>query len=102
MESKAISIKEVAFRSGDNTLKGTIVRHNEKSMPTVLSLHGAGKADRNRIRYLLERLAELGMSSFCFDFSGHGESTGTLKESSLGRRRQEVRAAYQFLDSKSH
>src|SRR5277367_5064447 len=93
-------ISDVEFQSGVNTLKGTIVRHSEISLPTVLSLHGAGKSNRNRIRYLLDSLAKDDISSFCFDFSGHGESTGSLEQSSLTKRRQEAISAYQFLDNK--
>ncbi len=90
---------DIEFRSGVNTLKGTIFKHNRAATPTVLSLHGAGKANRNRIGYLLERLIQNNMSSFCFDFSGHGESTGRLEQSSLPQRRQEAIAAYEYLDN---
>ena len=93
-------IRDVEFQSGENTLKGTSIRHNEMSSPTVLSLHGAGKSNRNRIRYLLDRLAKGNVSSFCFDFSGHGESTGRLEQSSLAQRRQEAVSAYEYLDNK--
>ena len=63
----------------------------------VLSLHGAGPAGRERIRYLAEHLVSRGSSAFCFDFSGHGESTGKLQESSLVRRAVQARAAVEFM-----
>jgi uncharacterized protein len=63
----------------------------------ALSLHGAGPAGRERIRYLAEHLASKGSSLFCFDFSGHGESTGHLMESSLSRRTYQAAAALRVM-----
>jgi uncharacterized protein len=56
----------------------------------IVSLHGAGSAVRQRTFYLGERIAKLGGDFICFDFSGHGESTGTLAASSLQLRRDEA------------
>jgi alpha-beta hydrolase superfamily lysophospholipase len=64
---------------------------------TVLSLHGAGPAGRERIGYLAQHLVSRGSGAFCFDFSGHGESTGKLQESSLVRRAVQAKAAIAFM-----
>jgi uncharacterized protein len=64
----------------------------------ALSLHGAGPAGRERISYLAEHLASTGSSLFCFDFAGHGESTGQLTESSLSRRSYQAAAALRVID----
>lgn len=64
---------------------------------TVLSLHGAGPAGRERIGYLAEHLVSRGFGAFCFDFSGHGESTGKLQESSLVGRAVQAKAALEFM-----
>ena len=63
----------------------------------ALSLHGAGPAGRERISYLAEHLASNGSSLFCFDFSGHGDSTGLLAESSLSRRSYQAAAALRVM-----
>jgi hypothetical protein len=48
---------------------------------------GAGPADRERIGYLAEHLVSRGFSAFCFDFSGHGESTGETSTIQSGQAR---------------
>lgn len=65
-----------------------------------LSLHGAGPAGRQRIAYLAEHLVARGSSLFCFDFSGHGESTGKLSESTLTRRRHQAQSAVRVMGEK--
>jgi uncharacterized protein len=69
-----------------------------ESREVALSLHGAGPAGRERIGYLAEHLASVGSSLFCFDFSGHGESTGHLVDSSLSRRSLQAIAALQVME----
>ncbi len=66
----------------------------------ALSLHGAGPAGRERISYLAEHLASTGSSLFCFDFAGHGESTGQLTELSLSRRSYQAAAALRVMQQR--
>lgn len=49
-------------------------------------LHGAGRSDKERLLPLLGEFVARGCRGVAFDFSGHGESTGELKELSLRRR----------------
>lgn len=66
--------------------------------PQLLFLHGAGQAHKDRAKPLAERIVnESGQGAFLFDFSGHGESSGELKQSSLKKRVSEANAAWQFL-----
>ncbi|MFF5978578.1 alpha/beta fold hydrolase [Streptomyces olindensis] len=53
---------------------------------TVVLLHGAGNGSKERLVPLLEEFAAHGCRVLAFDFSGHGQSTGALRESSLRRR----------------
>ncbi|WP_329329189.1 alpha/beta fold hydrolase [Streptomyces luteogriseus] len=53
---------------------------------TVVVLHGAGNAGKERLVPLLAEFAAHGCHALAFDFSGHGESTGLLRELSLRRR----------------
>jgi pimeloyl-ACP methyl ester carboxylesterase len=90
--------REIQFEAGNEVLKGTLDLASPNAKPTVLSLHGAGPSNRVRAAYITERLCGLGVSSFRFDFSGHGDSSGTMAESSLTKRLAQAKAASQFLD----
>lgn len=53
---------------------------------TVVLLHGAGNGSKERLLPLLAEFVAHGCRGLAFDFSGHGESTGALRELSLRRR----------------
>lgn len=53
----------------------------------VVILHGAGMSDRKRYYGLAKAILRRGFGVILFDFSGHGDSTGELKNLSLDRRR---------------
>ncbi|MEG8275886.1 alpha/beta fold hydrolase [Streptomyces sp. AHA2] len=53
---------------------------------TVVLLHGAGNGSADRLVPLLEEFAAHGCPALAFDFSGHGRSSGRLRELSLRRR----------------
>ncbi|MFD5128297.1 alpha/beta fold hydrolase [Streptomyces olindensis] len=63
-----------------------LVGGGEPARATVVLLHGAGNGSKERLVPWLEEFAALGCRALAFDFSGHGESTGALRESSLRRR----------------
>lgn len=52
----------------------------------VVLLHGAGNGSKERLLPLLSEFVSRGCRGLAFDFSGHGESTGALRELSLRRR----------------
>lgn len=52
----------------------------------VVLLHGAGRGSKERLRPLLAQFVARGCRGVAFDFSGHGDSTGALRELSLRRR----------------
>ncbi|MEV6169710.1 alpha/beta hydrolase [Streptomyces sp. NPDC051954] len=55
--------------------------------PTVVLLHGAGVlGSKERLLPLLDEFVARGCRGLAFDFSGHGESSGELRELSLRRR----------------
>ncbi|MYS89623.1 MULTISPECIES: alpha/beta hydrolase [Streptomyces] len=58
----------------------------EPARATAVLLHGAGNGSKDRLVPLLEEFAAQGCRALSFDFSGHGESTGLLRELSLRRR----------------
>jgi pimeloyl-ACP methyl ester carboxylesterase len=53
----------------------------------AIILHGAGVSDRKRYYVLAKAILRRGIGVILFDFSGHGDSTGELKDLSLNRRR---------------
>jgi pimeloyl-ACP methyl ester carboxylesterase len=57
---------------------------------TAVLLHGAGKGGMDRLLPLPGEFAGRGCRALAFDFSGHGESTGTPAEPSLRRRFEQV------------
>lgn len=89
-------------RVGPNTLRVSRFTPEGRSVEKrVLSLHGAGAAVRQRTFYLADFLTTNGAQFVTFDFSGHGESSGTLEESSLRlRKEQALEVARVALDAK--
>jgi len=72
-----MDVEELRLSVGQETLAATRILAAPGAQPTVISFHGTGATThRGRIRYVLDDLAARGVSSACFDFSGHGESTG--------------------------
>lgn len=74
------------LRAGAETLRGTIEWSSDKTPPSLLLLHGAGTGNAPRWQPTAEHLAQQGFTSVRFDFSGHGASSGTMRESSLPKR----------------
>ena len=56
----------------------------------AIILHGAGQASRQRYYAVAEELLKHDIGVVMFDFSGHGESTGQLRELSLARRKKQA------------
>lgn len=95
-----MDIKRVQFKAENEILVGNIVTDNNVDKPSLLFIHGAGQTTtKERVRSLALKLAEHHISSFGFDFSGHGESTGKLEESSLYKRTKEAKEALKFLNT---
>lgn len=86
--------EELVFRVNEHRLAGTKIFATDRREPSIVYLHGLGPtATRHGARYLLDELAEHGYGSLTFEYSGNGDSTGVLEESTLGRRREESLAA---------
>lgn len=62
------------------------VHGGDPSGVTAVVLHGAGNSSMERLLPLVKEFVAHGCRGVAFDFSGHGESTGRLSESSLRRR----------------
>jgi pimeloyl-ACP methyl ester carboxylesterase len=88
--------EECVIAAGKERLAATKLHAFSGAPPSVVAFHGIGNTTRARIRYVLDYLALHGLSSLCFDFSGHGESTGFMDQSSVLIRTQEARAAIDY------
>ncbi|MFJ8590174.1 alpha/beta fold hydrolase [Streptomyces sp. NPDC093598] len=71
---------------GGERLSGLSTGAGEPARATAVLLHGAGNGSKERLVPLLAEFAAHGCHALAFDFSGHGESTGRLRELSLRRR----------------
>lgn len=65
------------------------VRAKTPTAETVVILHGAGTARKERTLSLARDLAAEGIDVVSFDFSGHGGSSGSLAQLSLERRHKQ-------------
>ncbi|MFJ5832967.1 alpha/beta hydrolase [Streptomyces sp. NPDC093089] len=91
--------EDLVFEGNGQKLTATRTAPADGSRPALLALHGLGEtSSRHRIRYLLEELEPTGLGWLSFDFSGNGDSTGLLRESTLRGRLAETRAAAAHLD----
>ncbi|MEU9334563.1 alpha/beta fold hydrolase [Streptomyces sp. NPDC048290] len=68
------------------TRQSAAVPGSAAAPPTAVLLHGAGNGSKERLRPLLGEFAGRGCDALAFDFSGHGDSSGRLRELSLRRR----------------
>lgn len=95
--TNTVEEKKIDFHCGGEILSGLLITPREtKPSSGILFLHGAGKATKERSQPLAIKLAEkYGISSFLFDFSGHGASTGNIETSSLKKRVAEAVKAFE-------
>ncbi|MFI6372059.1 alpha/beta fold hydrolase [Streptomyces sp. NPDC050546] len=76
--------------TGGERLSGLYGGAGASARATAVVLHGAGNGSKERLVPLLSEFAGHGCHALAFDFSGHGESTGRLRELSLRRRFEQV------------
>ncbi|MGW2930330.1 alpha/beta hydrolase [Streptomyces sp. NPDC001156] len=82
-----IELSSFDHRHDDERLSGVCADNGgHPDAATAVLLHGAGNGSSQRLLPLLEEFVARGCRGLAFDFSGHGESTGRLAESSLRRR----------------
>ncbi len=89
--------EEFTIRAGKETLACSVDRADRGKPPAVISLHGAGPSNRAHARYLSSAFTDRGLGVARFDFSGQGESSGRMEESSLAKRRDESIAVMRHL-----
>jgi len=73
---------------GEHTLVGDLLSNDSEAQTLVL--HGAGEHGRLRTRFIREWFFRHGISSCAFDFIGHGETGGDIKQTSLYERTRQA------------
>ncbi|RZU25262.1 hypothetical protein EV567_0748 [Streptomyces sp. BK239] len=86
MSEQPLSLTAFLHEHGGERLSGVQAGGGPGAAATVVLLHGAGDSSAARLLPLVGEFAAHGCRSLAFDFSGHGESSGELRESSLRRR----------------
>lgn len=92
----SIHISEGIFRFQNNSLRYSWVIPDARTA-SMLYLHGGGNGCRARALYLAKAMASLGIATFSFDFSGQGDSPGSMLGASLQSRVLEALAAVEFM-----
>ena len=75
---------------GKETLACSLDYVDVSQKPTIIFLHGAGPSNKEQVKYLSDLFTLNNQNVIRFDFSGHGDSSGLLKESSLIKRQNEA------------
>ena len=78
--------------AGHELLACSVDYAGDASRPSIICLHGGGPSGKASTQYLAAHLQKNGKSVIRFDFSGQGESTGEMADSSLKKRLAETKA----------
>ena len=88
---------KVSFKSEGLTISAVLHRPDKARAPYVVASHGLlSNKDTEKYVVLGERLSEEGIALLRFDFRGCGESEGTLAESTVSGRINDLGAAIEF------
>ncbi len=90
---------DVTIQSGENTLRGTLTapREIDGKLPVAILLHGLN-TDRNWCADIAWCLADHGIASVRFDFSGHGLSDGAQEDMTIARETSDVLAMLDYVE----
>ncbi|WP_329339937.1 alpha/beta fold hydrolase [Streptomyces sp. NBC_00663] len=81
----SFTLSSFTFSHGGERLSG-VYGGGGAGRATAVVLHGAGNGSKERLTPVLAEFAGRGCGVLALDFSGHGESSGELRELSLRRR----------------
>ncbi|WP_416306969.1 alpha/beta hydrolase [Neptunicella sp. SCSIO 80796] len=95
-----------AVISGFLDYKGNSISYSyykcQKAETTIFSIHGGGVPGKERVEYIAEAVRQFNISFLSFDHTGHGLSSGKIKESSLSRRVDEALAIMRLIKDGSN
>jgi len=95
--------EEVAFQSGDITIRGTLLSPRfGREAPGVVLVHGSGQTSRNSTMLYAWIFASQGYAALAYDKRGVGQSEGGSNEwdeFSVGDLASDAAAGYRYLQS---
>ena len=95
---------DVMFRNElGRALAGTLELPKDVTRPAVVVFaHGFGSGrGSSRNRAIAEQLLGRGVAAFLLDFTGHGDSEGSIEEATIGRMVRDLRAAVDLVAARS-
>jgi len=95
-----MSEEKVIFYVRNHKRAGILNRCNE-SNSCVIFAHGLG-GNKNNFKKLPEIFCQHGISTFRFDFIGHGESEGNISDMSVFREVEDLNAAVDFVKNEGY
>jgi hypothetical protein len=93
--------KKIFYKTGNNlNLCGLLSKVNDDSSIVVMC-HGLGstKNEKKCFIYLTKKLSENNINTFRFDFRSHGESEGTIEDSSMKNEKEDLENTLEYLKS---
>lgn len=94
-------MSKINFKAGKESIVGKILGKDSEKLSDFIFFHGAGKSTKERAKeFFDESLFDVIPNIVTFDFSGHGESTGELKKSSLKQRVLEAQTAIELFTTR--
>jgi pimeloyl-ACP methyl ester carboxylesterase len=84
--------EKVTLKVDKEIIAGSIISKDDVTTPPkFVFLHGAGTGIKEGVHSISSPIVNNGINILTLDFSGHGESTGNLKQSSLEKRVNEAK-----------
>lgn len=82
--------ESVTFESSHGLLHGDIVYAANETISNVFCIHGGGVRGKKSFEAMRTYLALHNITSYAFDFTGHGETGGSLSQSTLEKRVKQI------------
>lgn len=95
--------EDVIFRTSRGLkLAGVLMATDAELQDVVVFAHGTGSSKNSpRNRGIAEGLLQLGIASFLFDFTAHGDSDGIKEQSTQDQQFDDLVSALDFLDEQA-
>lgn len=85
-----MKIEKITLRTNDGLLFGDVYHSSKEEKAKVICVHGGGLQGRESFVAIRTALAPEGVTSYAFDFVGHGETGGDTSSSSLEKRVNQI------------
>lgn len=94
-------LEKRSFKNSKGLILSAIFEGPDKKVPVVVLCHGyTSSKDRFTTKKLAQKLLAKGLSVYRFDFTGHGESQGTIDDITPARGIDDLKSAIRDLGKK--